>query len=75
MSGEEMVEQAENGMWFWKQGKVRFSSGEDWIELHGGVMEHQAAGLNNTAIPVNCRALVVNLLTPYDRTFELKLSP
>ncbi len=74
MTGGEAVEQAENGMLFWKQGKVRLSSGEDWIELNGGVMEHKAAGLNNTGVPVNCRALVVNLLTPYDRTFELKLS-
>lgn len=73
MAGE-AVEQAESGIFFWKQGKVRLTLGEDWIELNGGGMEHQAEGLNNTGVPAGCRALVVNLLTPYDRTIDLKLS-
>ncbi|MBW4840678.1 MAG: hypothetical protein KZY74_14890 [Paenibacillaceae bacterium] len=70
----ETVEQAASGIFYWKQGKVRLATGKDWIELDGGVNEHRAQGLNNTGYPAACRVLVVNLLTPYDRTFELKLS-
>lgn len=72
LSGE-ALEPAASGF-FWKQGKVRLTSGEHWIELDGGVNEHRALGINNTGHPADCRALIVNLLTPYDRTFELQLS-
>ncbi|MDU5947516.1 MAG: hypothetical protein E6Z15_10625, partial [Paenibacillus macerans] len=59
----------------WKDGRVRYSSGSDWIELEGGGHEHSAKELNNLSYPPDCRTLLVNLLTPYDRTFQLRLSP
>lgn len=72
-SGGEL-EQAANGIFYWKRGTVRLTSGKDWIELDGGANEHRAKGLNNTSYPADCRTLIVNVLTPYDRTFELRLS-
>lgn len=71
----EGVAPAGEGTYFWKDGRVRYSSGSDWIELEGGGHEHSAKELNNLSYPPDCRTLLVNLLTPYDRTFQLRLSP
>lgn len=60
--------------YFWKHGTVRLASGDDWMELAGGAHEHWAQGINNASYPAHYRTLLVNVLTPYDRTFELKLS-
>ena len=60
---------------FWSGGSARLISGGDWIELRGGVQEHLAKGLNQVSYPANCQTLLVNLLTPFDRTFEIRLSP
>lgn len=59
---------------FWKQGKVRYTAGDDWMEVDGGAHDHWAKALNNTAYPADCQTLLVNLLTPYDRTFTIRLS-
>ncbi|WP_342774075.1 hypothetical protein [Paenibacillus oralis] len=67
--------QADEGTFFWQDGPVRYRSGSDWIELEGGGHEHRAKELNNLSYPAHCRTLLVNLLTPYDRTFQLRLSP
>lgn len=61
--------------YFWKHGSVRYAAGEDWIEVDGGAHEHLVKTLRNTAIPVGCQSLVVNLMTPYNKTFDIKLSP
>ncbi|WP_433619663.1 hypothetical protein [Paenibacillus cellulositrophicus] len=61
------------GVLFWKQGGVRCSAGTDWIEMEGGQHGHWAKALNNTGFPAGCRTLVVNLMTPYDWTFTLRL--
>ncbi|MDQ8733540.1 hypothetical protein [Paenibacillus sp. LHD-38] len=61
--------------YFWKHGNVRYAAGEDWIEVDGGAHEHLVKTLRNTAIPAGCQSLVVNLMTPYNKTFDIKLSP
>lgn len=59
---------------FWKEGKARYSAGEDWIELDGGAHEHWVKALRNASVPDGCQTLIVNLMTPYDHTFDIKLS-
>ncbi len=68
------LEPAATGTLFWKEGTARFKSGSDWIELDSGAHEHRAKALNNTSYPANCQTLVVNLMTPYDRTFDIRLA-
>jgi hypothetical protein len=58
----------------WTDGKVRYTSGDDWLELTGGAREHLAQSLNNVSYPASCQTLLVNLLTPYEHTFEIRLS-
>ncbi|WP_036720746.1 hypothetical protein [Paenibacillus harenae] len=70
----EGLEPAAAGTLFWKEGTVRFGAGGDWIELDGGVHEHRAKSLNNTSYPADCQTLIVNLTTPYDKTFDIRLS-
>lgn len=73
LSGEGLMPAAA-GTLFWEKGTVRLTVGSDWIELDGGAHEHRAKALNNTSYPTDCQTLVVNLMTPYDRTFDIKLS-
>lgn len=67
-------EPAEAGTEFWKDGAVTFKSGDDWIELDGGAHEHRMKSIRGASYPADCRTLVVNVLTPYERTFHIKLS-
>lgn len=66
---------ADTGTRFWTGGTVRYAAGNDWLELDGGAFEHKAAKLNGIGYPADCETLLVNLITPYDRTFEIRLSP
>lgn len=66
---------AETGTEFWKEGAVTYACGEDRIVVTGGAHEHRAKSIRGAAFPADCQTLVVNVLTPYDRTFEIKLSP
>ncbi|WP_019637668.1 hypothetical protein [Paenibacillus fonticola] len=76
LSGEGLVRLTETEEFqFWKSGRIRCSVGADWIELEGGQHEHWAKALNNTSYPSGCRSIVVNLMTPYDWTFDIRLSP
>jgi hypothetical protein len=68
------LEPAAAGTLFWKEGPVRFTADGDWIELDGGGHEHRAKALNNSSYPADCQTLIVNLMTPYDKTFDIKLS-
>ncbi|HZG83631.1 hypothetical protein [Paenibacillus sp.] len=70
----EGVEPAAEGLWFWKRGAARMSVGGDWIELDGGAHDHRAVALNSISYSPKSRTLLVNLLTPYDRTFRITLS-
>jgi hypothetical protein len=66
---------AETGTEFWQDGTVRFSAGDDWIELDGGAQEHRMKSIRGASYPSDCQTLVVNVLTPYERTFNIRLSP
>lgn len=65
---------AETGTQFWKAGVVKYAAGGDWIELAGGAHEHRAKSIRGASFPADCQTLVVNVLTPYDRTFDIRLS-
>lgn len=66
---------AETGTQYWKEGTVRYTAGNEWIEVDGGAHEHRARSIRGAAFPADCQTLVVNVLTPYDRTFNIRLSP
>ncbi|THF84062.1 prenyltransferase/squalene oxidase repeat-containing protein [Cohnella fermenti] len=74
-ANNETRDNAVKGTQFWKDGTVRFSSGDDGFELTGAAFEHRARSLRNAELPSGCQALVVNLLTPFDRTFRIRMSP
>ncbi|WP_253944747.1 hypothetical protein [Paenibacillus sp. NEAU-GSW1] len=65
----------ETGTQLWKDGAVTFTAGDDWIELDGGAFEHRMKSIRGAAFPADCQTLVVNVLTPYERTFHIRLSP
>lgn len=65
---------AEAGSEFWKDGTVTFKAGDDWIELDGGAHEHRMKSIRGASYPADCQTLVVNVLTPYERTFHIRLS-
>ncbi|MNZ71758.1 hypothetical protein D3C78_901240 [compost metagenome] len=73
LTGDDL-ESAAAGTWFWKSGKARLTAGEDWLELSAGAHEHLARVLNNTSYSPDCQTLIVNLMTPYDTTFDIRLS-
>ncbi len=73
LSGDHL-EAAGQATTFWTGGTARYTAGEDWIELEGGARQHLAQALNNVSYPPSCQTLLVNLLTPYDHTFEIRLS-
>ncbi|MFX3634205.1 MAG: hypothetical protein ACE3L7_16860 [Candidatus Pristimantibacillus sp.] len=60
---------------FWTEGTIRYESGNDWMELDGGAQQHLAKEIRNTSYAKGCQTLVVNLMTPYDREFNIRLSP
>ncbi|WP_020617009.1 hypothetical protein [Paenibacillus daejeonensis] len=73
LAGEHLVEQAPNRFML-TQGSVKLSAGDDWIAIDGGSQDHLAPSLR-TVYPEQCRTVLVNLLTPYDHTFRITLSP
>lgn len=60
---------------FWTEGTVRYESSGDWIEITGGAQEHVAREIRNTSFAAGCQTLIVNLMTPYEKTFDIHLSP
>ncbi|MBW4085096.1 hypothetical protein [Paenibacillus sp. S150] len=59
----------------WSGGNLRYTCGDDWIELTGGGQEHLAPAVREAKLQNNCKAVLVNLMTPFDKTFTLSLSP
>ncbi|MHA7964660.1 hypothetical protein ACX93W_10990 [Paenibacillus sp. CAU 1782] len=72
--GGEGLEPAGPSSRLWASGIVRYSMGDDWIQLEGASKRHAAIALNNVSYPSGCQTLVVNLLTPYDHTIHIRLS-
>ncbi|MGC5776470.1 hypothetical protein [Paenibacillus pabuli] len=74
MSGGELLE-TDEGHYLWKGGTLRYSCGEDWIELNGGELGHLAVTVREAKLPDNCKVVLVNFVTPFHKTIHISLSP
>lgn len=74
LSGGEIQQTAE-GHYLWKGGTLRYSCGDDWIELCGGELGHLATTVREAKLPEHCKVVLVNLMTSFEKTVEIKLSP
>ncbi|MEK5024827.1 hypothetical protein [Paenibacillus sp. FSL M7-1046] len=72
-SGE--LQTVEEDCYLWSGGSLRYTCGEDWIELTGGESGHLATSVREAKLQNNCKAVLVNVMTPFDKTFTLTLSP
>lgn len=72
LSGEG-VNQAEHRRYFLKSGKARYEAGGEAIEIFPGAWEHGVPTLRNDDHPAGCQYVHVNLITPFERTFTVKL--
>lgn len=72
-SGE--LQTVEEDCYLWSGGNLRYAYGGDWIELTGGELGHRATSVREARLQNNCKAVLVNLMTPFDKTFTLTLSP
>ncbi|MCQ4086063.1 hypothetical protein [Saccharibacillus sp. JS10] len=59
----------------WSGGTLRYESGEEWIELEGGEAAHRSTSVREANLPSNCKVVLVNVMTPVDKVFTLRLSP
>lgn len=74
LSCEDGIETSDGSI-LWKGGKLRYSCGEDWLEIDGGEMGHLAATVREAKMPENCKIVLVNFMTPFDKTLNITLSP
>ena len=63
-----------DGSVLWKSGKLRYSCGDDWLELDGGEMSHLAATVREAKMPENCKVVLVNFMTPFDKNPDHTIS-
>ncbi|SDZ65832.1 hypothetical protein SAMN05421736_12646 [Evansella caseinilytica] len=75
LSGEGITE-IEESCYFWKQGKLTFSQGREQLILASGAHEHWLEEIQQTAGQTigrqKCKAVKVNLVTPFDKTFRIQ---
>ncbi|MDO3409263.1 hypothetical protein QWJ34_05775 [Saccharibacillus sp. CPCC 101409] len=69
----ELVKTGE-GRRLWSGGTLRYECGADWIELTGGELGHLAPSVREAALPGGCQAVLINFMTPFDKTIEIRLS-
>ncbi|UQZ34393.1 hypothetical protein C2I18_13215 [Paenibacillus sp. PK3_47] len=72
-SGE--LQPAGDDCYLWSGGRLRYTCGEDWIELTGGELGHLATTVREARLQDNCKAVLVNMMTPFDKTVTITLSP
>lgn len=60
---------------FWSGGTLRYENGADWIELTGGELAHVALSVREANLPEGCKVALVNLMTPFDKTVRIRMSP
>ncbi len=60
---------------FWMGGSIRYEAGGDWMEISGAGFEHTAAGVREAAYPLGFRTLLLNVVTPFVKEIDIKLSP
>ncbi|KLU56866.1 hypothetical protein EL84_09150 [Paenibacillus sp. VT-400] len=71
---EDAIEMSE-GHYLWKGGTLRYTCGEDWLEITGGELGHLAATVREAKLPDKCKVVLVNFMTPFDKTVHISLSP
>ncbi|MEK4850734.1 hypothetical protein NST04_12900 [Paenibacillus sp. FSL H7-0756] len=59
---------------FWTAGTLRYSSGEDWMELEQGCHEHHLADIRGMSYPEGCQKVIITLITPLEYTLRIRLS-
>lgn len=72
IEGED-VEPIGNGRYKFKSGTMIYSAGEDKIEISSGVYDHWLSDIREDSHPSGCMYVHVNLLTPFDHTFTIRL--
>ncbi|WP_339223138.1 hypothetical protein [Paenibacillus sp. FSL H8-0332] len=72
-SGELQMVDEDN--FLWRDGQIRYTYGGDWIDLTGGEMAHLGRTAPEPGPPKSYKTVQVNLVTPFDKTFTLTLSP
>lgn len=63
----------EEGRYFLKEGSFQYSVGSAGLEIEGGAYDHWLPGIREDDFPGGCLYVHVNLLTPFDRTFTIRL--
>lgn len=61
--------------YLWSGGNLRYKCGEDWIELTGGEVGHLAVTVREAKLQNDCKVVLVNFMTPFDKTITITLSP
>ncbi|MDR6726408.1 hypothetical protein J2W91_004919 [Paenibacillus amylolyticus] len=64
-----------DGHHLWSSGNLRYTCGEDWIEICGGEAGHLAPSVREAKLPDKCKVVLVNFMTPFDKTIYISLSP
>ncbi|WP_372634925.1 hypothetical protein [Cohnella sp.] len=74
LSGEGL-EPVNGHQFFFKSGSLLYTEGQDTIEISGGAYEHWLPVLREDRHPAGngCRYAHINLITPFERTFIVRL--
>jgi hypothetical protein len=67
------IHSAGEDKFFLKSGAAEYGVGEDRVEVSSGAFEHRYPILREDHHPSGCKYVHVNLLTPFDRTFTVRL--
>jgi hypothetical protein len=67
------LQDAEGDKFFLKGGSCIYTTGQDAIEITGGAYDHWLPILREDQHTGGCKYVHVNLLTPFDRTFTIRL--
>ncbi|WP_248926926.1 hypothetical protein [Paenibacillus hamazuiensis] len=73
LSGEGL-QPIENHAYFWTEGAIRCENGGDALELSAGAHEHKLKVIRVNPIQNGVQTVLVNLMTPLDHTFTIRLS-
>jgi len=61
------------GRCLFQEGTLHYSAGQDAIEISSGAFEHRLPELREVPYPGGCQYAHVNLLSPFDHTFTIRL--
>ncbi|WNR43118.1 hypothetical protein [Paenibacillus roseipurpureus] len=72
LSGDDIIK-GEDGKYFFKSGSMQYDVDGDVLEITSGAYEHLLPMVREDQHPSGCQYVHVNLVTPYDRTFKIRL--